>query len=70
MASNQRLRTRSSVVFHRKRLGEASGGLGRRRAPSVVIKSSASVAAWFDRKGHEFNERVVRLGHGEGTSVG
>jgi hypothetical protein len=61
---------RSSVVFCRKRLGEASGGLGRRCAPSAVIKSSASVAAWFDQKGHVFSERVVRLGCGEGASVG
>jgi hypothetical protein len=61
---------RSIMVSRRKRLGEASGGLGRRRAPSAVIKSSASVAAWFGRKRHGFSERVVRLGRDEGASVG
>jgi hypothetical protein len=61
---------RSSVVSRQKRLGEASGGLGWRCAPSAVIRSSVSVAAWFDQKGHEFSERVVKLGRGEGALVG
>jgi hypothetical protein len=61
---------RSIMVSRRKRLGKASDGLGRRRAPSAVIRSYASVAAWFGRKQHMFSERVVRLGHGEGASVG
>jgi hypothetical protein len=61
---------RSIVVSRRKRLGEASGGLGRRRAPSAVIRLSAPVAAWFGQKWHGFSERVVRLRRGEGTSVG
>jgi hypothetical protein len=61
---------RSSMVSRRKRLGEVRGGLGRRCAPSAVIRSAALVAAWFDRKGNGFSERVVRLGRGEGISVG
>jgi hypothetical protein len=61
---------RSIVVSRRIRLGEASGGLGRCHAPSAVIRLSASVAAWFGQKWLGFSERVVRLGHGEGASVG